>query len=107
MTAVPVQPPPAAAAGPAPDLPGRRPGEYPAELAEAPQGPADLPGAVLGHAQVDVGEDEVLPEAAAADDDLAVGVDDVAVAVADPVVPGDARVLAEVDVVAAHEVDAV
>src|SRR5207237_10057611 len=82
-------------------------GEERAKLAETPQRPAYLPGRVLGHADVHVGEDEILPEAAAADDHLPEWVHDIAVAVADAIIARDPRIPGKVDVVAAHDVDAI
>src|SRR5947209_792526 len=78
--------------------------ELPVQLAEAVQRPALPPGGVH-HPRVNVSEEEVLLVAAAAHEDLAVGVDDVAVPVAHPLVPGDGGVLPEDDVVAPDEPD--
>src|SRR5207248_2166403 len=85
----------------------RRLGEEPAELAEAPQRPADAPVLIRRLGRVDVGENEVFDLPPAADQDLAVRIDHVAVAVADAVVLRDGRVPSGADVVAAQEVNAV
>src|SRR5262249_49157830 len=76
------------------------------EPAQAPTRAADAPGPV-GGGRDDVGEEVVLDVPPAAHDHLAIGVEDVAVAVADAVVALDRLVLAQRDVVAADEVDAV
>src|SRR5207302_11255106 len=88
-------------------LPGlpRLPEEL-AELAQAPERAAHAPGPVVG-SRDDVGEEVVLDVAPAADDHLAVGIEDVAVAVADAVIGLDRLVLARRDVVAADKMDAV
>jgi hypothetical protein len=78
------------------------------ELAEAPGAFAEAPGGVLFVMGVDFGGDEVFLMAAALDEDLAVRVHDVAVAVADAGIAGDAGFGGiEDDVVAADEIDAV
>src|SRR5262249_22226993 len=60
-----------------------------AEFAGAPAGAAEAPGGVSGCGRIDVAKDEVLLVALAADENLAVRIDDIAVAVAHAVIRGD------------------
>src|SRR5262245_9815064 len=85
----------------------RRLGEHRPKLPEAPLRAANLPALVRRDRRVDVGEDEIFMMPAAADDDFAERVDDVAVAVTDAFIVLDAAVQTVVDVVAADEIDAI
>lgn len=78
------------------------------KLTPAPRRLGQAPGLALGGMFFDVGRDEIFDVAAAADENFAVCVHDVAVAVADPFIAGDAAFgLVQHHVVATDEIDIV